>query len=264
MPVVETKLLAYPSPQPRSWVLVCLVFLVSAQDMISMMHTAAFLPDWIIERGLDVSWSSAMFGTQMFATAGSSLFGASVMHRSSPVSMFIVATAVIAVLNLVQAFVPPLLSGAPLGVLLLAIRAVMGISEGFLVVGGNVIIGRNVPIEQIPTYLGISEGFKQLGNMIGPLYGGPLFSLGGWYLPFLTLGVQMGLAASGLHYYARRLPRIKEKNNPPWAKMKTMLGTYPFLVAIVVCVIGESDLPTVRTDCQLPQYRRGRACPSCN
>jgi len=54
-----------------------------------------------------------------------------------------------------------------------------------------VVVMKTVPEDQAPTFIGIMEGMRTLGVVIGPLYGGPLYTAGGWYLPYLILGLVM-------------------------------------------------------------------------
>jgi MFS family permease len=74
---------------------------------------------------------------------------------------------------------------------MLAFRLATGLAEGFMQLYTMVVVMQTVPEDQAPTFVGMMEGMRTLGVVIGPLYGGPLYTAGGWYLPYLILGVVM-------------------------------------------------------------------------
>jgi MFS family permease len=96
--------------------------------------------------------------------------------------------------------------------------------------------------ERVSLYLGICEISTGLGYMVGPPLGGMLFSLGGFAMPFLVLGMLVMPAALLLYYYmppdAWRLSKGEEMTH---VTMRSLLRSPQVMVIAVAAMLANSD-----------------------
>jgi len=221
------------------WWFLAVTILIVFADSISCFHMSAFMPDWLEARGLSETWSGLMFGVQFFGIAATTAIGPEMNQKFSYSTIICVTTLIVAGLNLVQAFVAPKLTGEPLGWVLLVIRLLMGLAEGFMQVTGMTVVITTVPEDQSPTYVGALEGMRALGVLVGPLFGGPVYDAGGWYLPFLIVGVFMATLAASAASIGQMLPPKKSATKTSMQKRNDVLIA-PVIAIMLACSVAIS------------------------
>lgn len=89
---------------------------------------------------------------------------------------------------------------------LIGLRFLFGIVSGGLIPITTALIRREAPIEVQGEIMGYNQSFRFFGNIVGPILGGFVASLGGIHSVFYTTGI-LFLTAFIVIYFIKKLPR---------------------------------------------------------
>lgn len=89
---------------------------------------------------------------------------------------------------------------------LIGLRFLFGMVSGGLIPTTSALIRREAPIEVQGEVMGYNQSFRFFGNVIGPVLGGFVASLGGIHSVFYTTGI-LFLLAFVVIYFVKKLPR---------------------------------------------------------
>jgi len=133
--------------------------------------------------------------------------------------------------------------GMPFASWCLSMRLLQGVGSAMEETAAYAIIA-DLDSENVSFYLGITEISTGLGYMVGPPLGGWLFSLGGFTMPFIVLGVML-LPAAALIY--TRVPtdmfRVskEELDAKTEVSMRSLLRNPQVVVIAVASMLANSD-----------------------
>jgi len=151
------------------------------------------------EKGLSVTASGVVFSSVFVMSFFLSPFFGKYITKIGAVNMFVYGTIATGVTNIMFAFLPMVESGSAFLGASLAIRLATAVGEASCFTAVYPLAGERAKEGSISSVLGWMETMFGLGTTIGPFIGGLLYSLGGFYLPFLTCGgllVTCGVAAA--------------------------------------------------------------------
>jgi len=200
---------------------------------VSMM-VAPFLPTWSLDHGLNYKWVGQMYGAQSLAILLATLLSPVLLKFVSNLHAVLIGCWMIFVGCVLSAMLPPLESGSALGLMIIALKAVMGFGEGLSQVATLAIIFRVAPERDIPMLSGATEGLRALGILIGPFVGGPLYEAGGWTLPFVVMGIIFGATVALLNVISWMVPEIGQTDNKAKVNASDLLFKPPTTAVVLV------------------------------
>jgi len=134
-------------------------------------------------------------------------------------------------------------AGWPFYAFCLTMRLLQGVGSALEETAAYAIIADIEP-DRVSLFLGICEISTGVGYMIGPPLGGLLFSLGGFSLPFLVLGLMLLPAAALIYTYLPLDRRGKDGDEDTAVKdvpMRTLLRNPQILVIAITAMLANSD-----------------------
>jgi len=166
------------------------IILVTGIDSICAAQFLAFMPDYFIEHGLDQTWIGITSTAGATGAVIASLGSAILSQKIGSSILFPAATFLAAIVQLAWGLIGALLSGVPLGVFITFIRFLSGLCDGAIQVTGMAMILRILPETYVASAAGGIEALRALGDVIAPVFGTQLYSVGGgatFWLPFVVI-----------------------------------------------------------------------------
>jgi len=133
--------------------------------------------------------------------------------------------------------VVPLARDAPLGVLLVSLRAVGGIGDGLMQVAGTSAIIRIVPERDVVMVSGIAEGARALGGLAGPFLGGWLYEAVGFSLPYTMTSVMFGICFAVVVSLCWLVPSSAHERLPQPTAIALPFLRRPPVIAVLATVV---------------------------
>ncbi|XP_018321088.1 MFS-type transporter SLC18B1-like [Agrilus planipennis] len=210
---------------------------VNFMSFCSMSIMAPFFPKEAAEKGLSDTLSGFVFSFYalvMFLT--SPLFG-KIIPRVGAKFLFISGIFVAGTCNILFGALEYVHDYTSFVGLCFTIRGFEALGASAFSTATHVFVIRCFP-EYISTVLGILETFVGLGMSVGPAFGGFLYSLGGFEMPFFVLGVAM-IAVIPLNFFL--LPPSQDLIlNPKKESMWKLLKAPSVILTCCVVVVVSS------------------------
>ena len=202
---------------------------------------ASFFPQEAKAKGMSddmVGFVFAVFAAVIFVC---SPFAGRLMSKYGKVWVYIWGISIVSVSTILFSIASWVPAGAPFAIWCIAMRLAQGIGSAMEETAMYAIIA-DLDSERVTLYLGICEISTGLGYMIGPPLGGLLFTVGGFAMPFIILGMMVAPAAALLYTYmppdAWRLSKGEDKAD---VSMRTLLRSPQVMVIAVAAMLANSD-----------------------
>jgi len=192
------------------------------------------------EKGLSVTASGAVFSSVFIMSFFLSPFFGKYITKIGAVNMFVYGTIATGVTNIMFAFLPLVESGSAFLGASLAIRVATAVGEAGCFTAVYPLAGERALEGSVSSVLGWMETMFGLGTTIGPFLGGLLYSLGGFYLPFLTCGgllVACGAAAAFVLDAEKSKEEVEEVGDVQQVRYRSLITVPCVLLGFVVLVL---------------------------
>ena len=157
-------------------------------NQINFSQLPAFLPDYA-ERivGVSPTWVGLILGTQGAAGLLACSVAPQLIKRVATRPALVVSQFVLAASSLTLALVADVVSTKVTFIwLCMTMRTMQGFADGIVQVSVMSIILRSVPEKTSGMYVGLTEGLRSIGTLLGPVLGGFLYQSSGWKLPLIV------------------------------------------------------------------------------
>lgn len=204
---------------------------------------AAFFPQEATAKGMSDDGVGIIFASFAAVIFVCSPCVGRLMTRHGKVIVYLWGLVCVAVSTICFAAASVVPAGWPFYAFCLFMRLLQGIGSALEETAAYAIIADIEP-ERVSLFLGICEISTGVGYMIGPPLGGLLFSLGGFSVPFLVLGLLL-LPTAFLIYTYLPLDRVGSKGDEDAVvkdvPMRALLRNPQILVIAVTAMLANSD-----------------------
>jgi len=204
---------------------------------------AAFFPQEAKRKGMSDDGVGIVFASFAAVIFVCSPFAGRLMTRHGKVIVYLWGLICVALATIAFSLAVLVPAGWPFYAFCLIMRLLQGVGSALEETAAYAIIADIEP-ERVSFFLGICEISTGVGYMIGPPLGGLLFSLGGFAVPFLVLGIML-LPTAALIYTYLPLDRIGSKGDedasPKDVPMRTLVRNPQVLVIAVTAMLANSD-----------------------
>lgn len=204
---------------------------------------AAFFPQQAKAKGMSDDAVGIVFASFAAVIFLCSPMAGGWMTHYGKVWVYITGIVLVAVSTVLFAGATMMPDGMPFASWCLSMRLIQGVGSAMEETAAYAIIA-DLDSENVSFYLGITEISTGLGYMVGPPLGGWLFSVGGFTMPFLVLGVML-LPAAALIYH--RVPhemfRVSkdELDAKSEVSMRSLMRNPQVVVIAVASMLANSD-----------------------
>ncbi|XP_071114196.1 MFS-type transporter SLC18B1-like [Haliotis cracherodii] len=221
----------------RKWTFVTLAFVnFCACTCFSLL--APFFPSEAQAKGASQTVVGLIFGCFEFVIFVSSPIFGTFLTRLGPKFVFISGVFVCGVCSVLFGLLDRSPSGTIFIVMCFLCRSVEALGCSAFITASFAIVANSFP-DHVTTVFGTLETFSGLGLMVGPPIGGALYELGGYGLPFWTLGC-VSLACGVTSYFI--MPSNNEVRKPYKGSVFTLLKSLEVWVTCFSIFCGSFSL----------------------
>jgi len=223
-----------------------LVFCISAFvfNQISFSQLPAFLPDYA-ERVVGVSPSlvGVILGTQGVCGMAANLIAPALISRFANLPCLVVGQAVLAAATLAFGLTGESLGHDRFVVVAIVLRSIQGLSDGVVQVAATSLILRSVPEQTTGMFVGLAEGLRSIGTLLGPMIGGLTYGInrvgarGNFKFPIVLLGSFLLLHASAFLLLCGTMEHSKIARTASRSSLTTVFSFPQCAVVVISCAL---------------------------
>jgi len=205
---------------------------------------AAFFPQEAKAKGMSDDGVGIVFASFAAVIFVCSPLAGRLMTRHGKVLVYLYGLLIVSSSTICFSAASVVPAGWPFYAFCLFMRLLQGVGSAMEETAAYAIIADIEP-DRVSFFLGICEISTGVGYMIGPPLGGWLFSLGGFTMPFLVLGICL-LPAAALIYNNLPLEPLKkskegDEQEPEDVSMRTLMRNPQVMVIAITAMLANSD-----------------------
>lgn len=209
--------------------------------MLSTLYWQLFFPQEAKAKGMGDDGIGILFASFAAVIFVCSPFAGRMMSKHGKVWVYIWGLAIVSVSTILFSLASIVPSGTPFAAWCLFMRILQGVGSAMEETAAYAIIA-DIDSDQVSLFLGLCEISTGVGYMIGPPLGGWLYSVGGFAMPFVLLGLAL-LPAVALIY--SKLPpdayRLSKEEAKPDVPMRTLLKNPQVVAICIASMLANSD-----------------------
>merc|ERR1740130_1294258 len=182
--------------------LLSMCMFVMAMGEFNYAMLAPFLPAEASRLGIPPSKVGIIFSAMPFAMLVATPFAPSAMERFG--SHAVIIGCVLSQALLTTLFTSSYLQSNAFFPIASILRVGQGFSSGILESTVGAFVVRTVPENMVTDVVGWSSVARSLGYMLGPLFGGFMYQVGGFHLPFAVAASMLCVSAIGFIFISRQ------------------------------------------------------------
>jgi len=229
-----------PSPGRNLLIFFCISGFIFNQ--INFSQLPAFLPDYAERtKGVAPTWVGLILGIQGVCGMLATLIAPMLIRRFANMPTLAAAQSILAISTLVLGLCCDGLGEFGFIALCMSMRALQGFADGVAQVSSMSVIVRVVPPQTTGMYVGLTEGLRSIGTLIGPVIGGFAYraswedTSGNWRLPFILTGSFVTMNAVAFVLLASSVDHARIAQSPSRKSLYTIYAIPHASLIVFAC-----------------------------